>query len=70
MKPKPSLEEARNSKEQLDRIKFRLKVGHLEYYAAKAEAEPHLQILNAYLAKRARDYGMRPQKVHFATWMR
>jgi len=70
MKNKTTLEQARSAKETLDLIKFRLNIGKVDYYAAKKEAEPHLQVLNSYLIMRAKDFGVRPHKVHFATWMR
>ena len=64
------LKEARVSKEQLDVIRCRLKIGELTYDKAKLLAEEPLKIMNTYMKQRAKDFGLKHHSISFTGFIR
>lgn len=54
----------------LNEIKYKLKIGVLDYDDAKARAKPHLEAMNDKAKEIAKRHGMRPKKITFAGFMR
>lgn len=69
MKPGITQAEARHAREELDLLKIRARQGE-NYTEIKKEAGPHVKILNAYLKKRAQDFGVPFKPVSFEGMMR
>ena len=64
------LKEARMSKEQLDAIRHRLKIGELTYDKARLLAEEPLKIMNTYMKQRAKDFGIKHRSISFTGFIR
>ena len=64
------LKEARVSKEQLDAIRHRLKIGELTYDKARLLAEEPLKIMNTYMKQRAKDFGIKHRSISFTGFIR
>lgn len=65
-----SLKKARGAKKQLDEIRLHLRSGKLDLPAAKLRAVPPLEILNLYMAKRAKDFGVRHRTTTLTAFLR
>lgn len=59
-----------NFKEQIENIKFRLQVGIIDYYEAKAEAEPIIAEMNTKGKEIAKKFSQRFKPFTFAGLMR
>jgi hypothetical protein len=66
----PTVDEARRAREKLDEIKTLLKTNQISYDLAKKEALPHLQTLNAYVQKRAKDFRLKKSLIIFTNYMK
>ncbi len=58
------------SKEQLDAIRHRLKIGELTYDKARLLAEEPLKIMNTYMKQRAKDFGIKHRSISFTGFIR
>ncbi len=64
------LTKGQKATEQLYQIKYQLKLGVLNYYEAKAEAEGPLSILNEEMAKISKKFNRKHYKVSFTSFTR
>ncbi len=58
------------AREVLEQIKYHLKIGSITYDEAKERAEPHLDMMNAYMRRRAKDFGVTFKPINFTSFMR
>lgn len=65
-----SIKEARMSKEQLDTIRYRFKIGEFTYDSAQLLAEEPLKIMNTYMKQRANDFGVKHHSISFTSYIR
>lgn len=55
-----------DNREKISDIKRRFKAGEIDYYQAKAEAEPVLKEINAKAVEIAKKYGKKPRTINFS----
>lgn len=65
----PTQAEANHAREELELLRMRVKRGD-NYVKIKKEAAPHMEVLNAYLKKRAKDFGVSFKPASFEGMMR
>lgn len=61
---------ARKAKSCLDDIKYKLRIGAIEYSSAKEMASPCLDSLNAGMEIIAKEHGFKHRKTSFSSYMR